>query len=154
MNPSSFFGVMAWLVRDTFRQGVSSRISWIMLGVSGLAILVCLSVSVSGDEPDLYEPAGFVRPQDLAHLPDIERVGAAPMVQGQLTLLFGALNVPLDRTREHAVRFLEVFLAGRIAGNLGVLLALVWTAGFLPTFLEASSITVLLVRPVPRWLIL
>jgi len=154
MNLPSFIGVMIWLVRDTFRQGVSSRISWIMLGVSGVAILACLSVSVTGDEPELYEPAGFVRPQDIAHLPDVERVGAAPVVQGQLTLLFGTMSIPLGRTREHAVRFLEVFLGGRVAGNLGVLLALIWTAGFLPSFLEASSITVLLVRPVPRWLIL
>src|SRR5207249_3472584 len=55
-----------WLVRDTFRQARASGLSWVMLGVSGVCILFCLSVSVHGtrslDRGD--EPPEFVSPKD------------------------------------------------------------------------------------------
>ena len=35
-----------------------------------------------------------------------------------------------------AVHFVQTWLAGWIADTAGILLALLWTAGFLPTFLE------------------
>src|SRR5262249_52015854 len=41
-----------------------------------------------------------------------------------------------------------------VADWAGLLLALVWTAGFLPSFLEPASVSVLLAKPVPRWLVL
>jgi ABC-type transport system involved in multi-copper enzyme maturation permease subunit len=45
-------------------------------------------------------------------------------------------------------------MAGILADTVGVLLALLWTAGFLPTFLEPHCITVLLAKPAPRWSLL
>jgi len=38
-----------WMVRETFRQSLASRLFWVMLGLSLLGALFCLSVSVSGD---------------------------------------------------------------------------------------------------------
>ena len=61
---------------------------------------------------------------------------------------------PVSRERSDAVHFLELLLAGGIAGTLGLLLALVWTAGFVPTFLEPSAASVLLAKPVARWQLL
>jgi hypothetical protein len=47
-----------------------------------------------------------------------------------------------------------VVLAGGVADTVGVLLALVWTASFLPTFLEPAGAAVLLAKPVSRgWLL-
>ena len=43
---------------------------------------------------------------------------------------------------------------GILADTAGVLLALLWTAGFLPTFLEPQAVTVLLAKPAPRWSLL
>jgi ABC-type transport system involved in multi-copper enzyme maturation permease subunit len=71
-----------------------------------------------------------------------------------MSLAFGAISVPLGRERTDAVRFLQLCLAGGVAGTLGLLLALVWTAGFVPTFLGPSSASVLLAKPVPRWQLL
>ena len=62
--------------------------------------------------------------------------------------------MPMGRFREEAIYFLELLLAGLVADTVGVLLALVWTAGFLPTFLEPSAAAVLLAKPVPRWSLL
>ena len=76
------------------------------------------------------------------------------MPSGELTLLFRAIRVPLTRSRVESVRFVELVLAGGLADTAGVLLALIWTAGFLPSFLEPASTSVLLAKPAPRWLLL
>ena len=71
-----------------------------------------------------------------------------------MTLAFGAVSFPVSRERGDAVPFLELLLAGGIAGTFGLLLTLVWTAGFVPTFLEPSAASVLLAKPVARWQLL
>jgi hypothetical protein len=75
-------------------------------------------------------------------------------VGGEATLLFGAVSVPPFRDGDAFVRFLQVILAKWVAGTAGLLLALIWTAGFLPGFLDPSAATVLLAKPTPRWLLL
>jgi ABC-type transport system involved in multi-copper enzyme maturation permease subunit len=75
-------------------------------------------------------------------------------IGGRMTLAFGAISIPLGRERADAVRYLQLLLAGGVADTLGLLLALIWTAGFLPTALEASAASVLLAKPVPRWSLL
>ena len=75
-------------------------------------------------------------------------------ISGRVSLAFGAVSYPVMRERYDDVHFLELVLAGGIAGTLGLLLALVWTAGFMPTFLEASAASVLLAKPQPRWQLL
>jgi hypothetical protein len=74
---------------------------------------------------------------------------------GHVEILFGALpNIPLASDDALPVRTIQLHLAGFVADGLGLLLALIWTAGFLPTFLEPSAVSVLLVKPVPRWSLL
>ena len=41
-----------------------------------------------------------------------------------------------------------------MADTLGLMLTLIWTAGFLPSFLEGRNICVLLAKPAPRWVLL
>ena len=60
----------------------------------------------------------------------------------------------MNRDRRDAVHFVELALAGGVADALGLLLALVWTAGFLPGFLDGRSVSVLLAKPTPRWLLI
>ena len=45
-------------------------------------------------------------------------------------------------------------LAAGVADTLGLLLTLIWTAGFLPGFLAPQAVAVLLAKPVPRWTLL
>jgi hypothetical protein len=71
-----------------------------------------------------------------------------------LEVAFGTFRVGGDRGLPAAVRTLEVHLAGWVADVAGLLIALVWTAGFLPTFLEPAAASVLLAKPSPRWLLL
>ncbi len=137
MNSPQAIYAFRWLIWDTFRQSLATGIFWLMLAASTVVILLCLSVSIEGGET-------------LAHPDDPEL--STP--HGQVTLAFGAFRQPLFRDGESAVHFLLLILAEWVAGAGGVLLALVWTAGFLPTSLRPDAASVLLAKPVPRWILL
>jgi ABC-type transport system involved in multi-copper enzyme maturation permease subunit len=180
---------IGWLIRDTFRQAQASGIFWLMLGVTVLCILLCLSVAVEGDvsladsprdrpealpRSDVYRASAAVAdivargatqsagvwPVPLPlYSPEYQQVVIAerhgvPVVRGQLKLAFGAISVDIARDRLHAVRSLQAVLAGWVADAAGLLLALMWTAGFLPSFLEPGAVSVLLAKPAPRWSLL
>jgi ABC-type transport system involved in multi-copper enzyme maturation permease subunit len=191
MNARGSNGIaLRQLIQDTFRQAAASGISWMMLAVTGISVLLCLSTSISGDAP-IYaddEQAYFLSRPTLREVcpsvvqmlassgpleavtlaaeaskrvwsrmdvnPGIARKEGVETVSGKMTLAFGAISVDLDRDRRAAVHFLELLLAGVVAGTMGVLLTLVWTAGFVPTFLEPHAASVLLAKPEARWQLL
>jgi ABC-type transport system involved in multi-copper enzyme maturation permease subunit len=149
MTGSAFIYIARWLIRDTFRQALASRIFWIMLTVSALCTLFCLGVSIEGGEPlkekgdiEYYKP-GTNEP--LTQTPE----------HGKMSLLFGVVrNLPIGgRDRDSGVQMLATLFAN-FGGTIGLLLTLVWTAAFLPEFLQPSSAAVLLAKPVPRWTLL
>jgi len=158
MNFSSASMTIRWLIRDTFRQSLASGIFWLQLAISGVAVMLCLSAGIQGDAL----PAVPGEPVEILDELEWQKQMARPPEfrdkfnrrQGELTLLFGTVRVPLGRDRTDMVRRIEVFLAGGVADTAGILLALIWTAGFLPSFLEASSASVLLAKPPPRWTLL
>jgi ABC-type transport system involved in multi-copper enzyme maturation permease subunit len=86
--------------------------------------------------------------------PEFAKSEGVDVVAGRMTLGFGVISIAVARERADSVRFLELVLAAGAAGGFGVLLALIWTAGFAPTFLEPSAAAVLLAKPVPRWQLL
>jgi ABC-type transport system involved in multi-copper enzyme maturation permease subunit len=155
MNLPAAILVIRWLVWDTFRQSLASRIFWVMLAVSGICIFLCLSVSTVGLPLKPRDEAAERIPADdpVTKKIDPARVGV-DAIKGEVTYLFGAVRVPWVQYREDAVRWLQLVLAGGVADTVGLLLALIWTAAFLPTFLEPSAISVLLAKPVPRWSLL
>lgn len=146
MTAPSVIYLLRWLVRDTFRQALASRIFWIMLAVSVLATIFCLGVGIEGggdirpDKDYLYAP-GTAKPLDRPG-PEL----------GRLSLLYGAFRVQLFRDARAAIELLYVILGTWVAGAAGLLLALVFTAGFLPEALQPNSAAVLFAKPAPRWL--
>jgi ABC-type transport system involved in multi-copper enzyme maturation permease subunit len=157
MTLSATLHTFAWLTRDTFRQARAGGILWILLVISALATVVCASASIVGDVP-LAAPGenpDFL-PRNDPDAADAAKLAKSGVVvaSGELRLAFGMISIPLNRDAQSAVHFLELILAGGVAGTLGLLLTLVWTAGFLPGFLDTRAITVLLAKPVPRWCLL
>jgi hypothetical protein len=166
--------VVVWqLTRDTFRQARASGVLWVMLAVTAVCTALCLTVGVAGDVAlrDPSEPSFFLPPAATTASPapaasgptaakftrvdtDYARRQGVETVRGRMTLAFGAVSLPVARERGDAVRFVELVLAWGVAGTLGLLLALVWTAGFVPAFLEPGAASVLLAKPAPRWLLL
>lgn len=144
----SALSVTGWMIRDTFRQSRANGLFWIMLGTSAVFIAVCLSAGVT-DKTALR--TGVDTPEFLPRDDPQAKKSDLPAVSGQLTLVFGAFRVPLDRDAPTAVRYLQLLLAGGVADTVGIVLALIFTAGFLPRFLESNSIVILLAKPVPRW---
>lgn len=183
MNAPQTIYAFRWLMRDTFRQATASGIFWLMLGVSLMCILVCLSVRVVGDE-NIHAEGEVVKLTTFdvrrTALDTVDTVAAgATEVSGvwripsstfsreyrevtkalkegftgkkaYLELAFGALQVDIERDRHHAVRAFQLKLAGWVADAAGLLLALMWTAGFLPAFLDPAAVSVLLAKPVSR----
>lgn len=169
MNLPALIYVTRWLIRDTFRQALASGILWLMLAVSGVCILVCLSVGVSGgtrlrqpgETPEFVREPTRAPDETEAHYhrrleafrAEAKRSGV-DIPSGELSVGFGAIRTKVGRDAEDAVHYLELLLAGAVADTTGLLLALIWTAGFLPAFLEPSAASVLLAKPVPRWTLL
>jgi len=147
MNAPAAVNAFRWLIWDTIRQSIASRIFWVMLIASGLCIVFCFSVSITGalrertDEIGLYGADGKL-------LTDPDRN------PGVMSLAFGAIRLPLYRTGASEIQFLEAILGRWVAGLGGLLLALIWTAGFLPEFLQPASATIFLAKPIPRWCLL
>lgn len=158
MNLSESIYVVRWLLQDTLRQSLASGIFWLMLTISGMAILVCLSVGAVGgtsvfadDGSDsLMVPGSHPAAKD----PEKLKRHGVDVAKGELTIGFGAIHIPFTRYRAEGVHYVQLLLAGFVADTIGVLFALIFTAGFMPGFLEAGAISVLLVKPVPRWLLL
>jgi ABC-type transport system involved in multi-copper enzyme maturation permease subunit len=142
------------MVRDTFRQAVASRLIWVMLGLTALCTVFCLGVSVTGEVPRERHPdeLPLYLPKTAA-TPEAQKEGIR-IASGEVSLGFGLFRFPVTKNRADSVRLIQVWLAGVLADTAGVLLALLWTAGFLPTFLEPQAATVLLAKPTPRWVLL
>ncbi len=137
MNSPEVIYAWRWLIRDTFRQARASYVFWVMLAASAVVIIFCLSVSIEGGDP-------LRAPGEL-------EVGPA---HGHMTLAFGAWRIQLFRDGQAQVHFMLLLLAEWIVGAGGTLLALIWTAGFIPDFLQPGNATVLLSKPIPRWVLL
>lgn len=148
---------MRWMVRDTFRQSLHTKLFWVMLGVTALCTVFCASVRVTGGVTVYPGDPLYTLPKDQVHHEGGEQKVTEDGVQiknGEISFGFGAVTAPIAKTKDDAVKFVQIWIAGVLADSLGVLLAIIWTAGFLPTFLEPHSATVLLAKPAPRWAIL
>lgn len=161
MNLPSYLYTQRWLLFDTFRLATSSGLVWVMLAVTLICTVFCLSIGFDRDVPlqDGREPVEFLGPEARERITDadpefLERRTGVVTVTGKMTVGFGALEVDLTRDRSNAIRYVQTLLAGWVADTAGILLLLIWTAGFLPSFLEPTSAAVLLAKPTPRWVLL
>jgi hypothetical protein len=145
MNLPAALFVIRWMIRDTFRQSLAARTFWLLLALTGVCVLFCLSVSVEG--PRSLKPPGEYELFGSDKKPLTER---SPR-QGHIKLAFGALRFELFRDARSEVEFLEALLGKYVGGGFGTLIMLVFTAGFMPEFLLPSAASVLLAKPLPRW---
>ena len=148
MNSPTALLVVRCMFRDTVRQSLASRGFWLLLGLSGVCIVLCLSVGVQG--------ATAVRPPGEIELygPDRQPFTGLNSGHGMISLGFGAVHVEQWRDPESSVRMLETLIALLAGGAVGMLLLLIWASGFLPEFLQPRAASVLLTKPVPRWALL
>lgn len=143
-----------WMVRDTFRQSLASKLFWVMLSITLLCSLFCLSISVTGDDEPPRHPFQLPLYMNKKFVDQKVVKEGIRVPHGEVTLGFGLFKFDITKNRSDSVRLIQLWMAGILADTAGVLLALLWTAGFLPTFLEPQSVTVLLAKPAPRWSLL
>ena len=147
-GPRLAVAAIARLVADTFRQAAASRMMLLALCLAGLGVLACLSVRVEG--PRHLRPEGEIELFDAQKRP-LTGAGAS---LGRMTVGFGVATVGNFRDVDSQVKFLQALLARWAAGVAGTLLILASTAGFLPEFLRPGAASILLAKPVPRWVLL
>jgi hypothetical protein len=149
--------IVGWLVRDTFRQSLAYGIFWILSAVSLVSIALCVSVTVEAP-PTLTAEDGTTDflPRHDPDANDRQRaeISGVKIAEGNMSLAFGAIRLPVARDARAAVHFLQLVLACGVADTLGLLLTIVWTAGFLPGFLDGRNVAVLLAKPASRSLLL
>lgn len=143
-----------WMVRDTFRQSLASKLLWVMLGLTVLCTAFCFGITVTGDEEPPRHPYQIPYYANRTEATPAEKAEGIRVVNGEVSLGFGLFKFQIGKNRADSVRLVQLWLAGVLADTAGVLLALLWTAGFLPMFLEPQAVTVLLAKPAPRWSIL
>lgn len=145
-----------WMVRDTFRQSLASKLFWVMLGITAMCTFFCFGMTVV--TPGERETHPFELP--IHTRPGVDPEAEKAMQEGirisggQMTIGFGLFTFEVPKFKNDAVRFFQLRLAGILADTAGVLLALLWTGAFLPTFLEPQAVTVLLAKPAGRWTLL
>src|SRR5665213_561782 len=114
MNSPTAVLVVRCMIRDTVRQSLASRGFWLLAGLSGLCILLCLSVGVEG--ATAVRPRGEIELYGADHQP----YTGLNRGHGTISLGFGAVRVEQWRDPESSVRMLEILLALVVAGAVGM----------------------------------
>ena len=118
--------MQAWaLIVDGFRESRDRKIFWVMLAISLLvtAALACIGFS-----------------------------------SGQIDILFGLWTIDAEvffiagqLSSGRIARMLVDGVLDLVVGFFGVMLAIIATAGSIPTFLQSGTIDVTLAKPIARW---
>lgn len=156
MNSPTLLRLIGWVVYTTFREALASRLFAAAALVTGVCVVFCLSVRVAGQPPLPCDPGEARMRLPLEEVQGMGRANADGMdvASSQISFLFGAVRIHYRHYTEDAVIFVQLLLAGFVADTAGVLLALIWTAGFLPNFFDPARSAVLFVKPMPRWALL
>ncbi|HTF55842.1 MAG TPA: ABC transporter permease [Planctomycetota bacterium] len=73
----------------------------------------------------------------------------------RMSIFFGSLDVDMYRQSVTDVIYaIQDTLANVVAGWVGILIAIIATAGFIPNMLQKGTLDLTLARPAPRWRIL
>lgn len=160
MNLPTALRTIQWMIWDTLRQSLATRLFWIILGMTLVCVVFCLSVSIEGGDPlptDPGEAQWRLPPND----PEVKKLGpekikkeGVDVFRSRVTYGFGYFPMEAQRDRTDSVRFIHILLSWVVAGMIGIFLVLMWTAGFMPSFLDPQQVTVMLAKPVPRWSLL
>ena len=113
-----------WMIRDTFRQSLATRLFWVMAGLTLLCVVFCFGVSIQGDNNRPRHPDEVPDRMPRSHATPQVVAEGIPISGGRMSLGFGLFEFEIGKHRADAVRFLQLWLAGVLADTVGVLLAL------------------------------
>lgn len=113
------------LIVDSFRESRDRKTFWLMLFFS---LAIAGAMACIGFEPN------------------------------KIVILFGVWEIETDvltisgvLRRDIIAGIVVDYIADTVLGSVGIVLAIVATAGFIPGFVEKGAIGVLLAKPIPRW---
>lgn len=122
----------ATLIIDSFRESVDRKIFWVIVAITLLVLLTMTSISFHADRVSLL-------------------FGAWELETGVVDPDTGAGRYdPATALGRRNIASVAVGIGDTLMGTLGIILSLIATAGFLPSFLERGAIDVVLSKPMPR----
>lgn len=149
MTGSQFLQIMKCLTGESLRQAVASHLFPLLLFYSASIITLAATVRFS-NIPDAanYEIAQRAPVEEAARIgpEELEKSGI-PLIQGEIKLLFGVVKMPWLKFKENAIRYFESMLVFFTSDAVGLVFALIWTAGFIPEFLQGFWWSMLRLRP-------
>ncbi len=182
MNLPLIIRAIRWMIYDTFRQSLATRLFWAMVILNLVIVVFCFSIKIRGDEMLPLAPGEIPMRLNLQKAIELGHEKALPfgmvihpigvewlseplgriiakkegldIFDTKVSLGFGLIELPKSKDRVDAIRQIHVWLGGIVADTVGMFLVLIWTAGFLPSFLEPNHVTILLAKPTPRWALL
>lgn len=92
---------------------------------------------------------GWADPLDVGGL---MRISAAGLTE--FDLVFGEGSMGVAFSARYFIANLENFIGNALAGWFGIIIAIVATAGFVPSLLQGGTTHLFLAKPAPRWVFL
>jgi hypothetical protein len=136
----SYIQLTRSFLNESIRMALASKLMLLWFVMSASIFLICLSVRFE----KIPSGAGSINQQRVPH-EEAERVGnfeiqadGTPSIQGKIQILFGAISLDWPHFREKAGLFMESLLGFFLADWPGLVLALIFTGGLLPEFLNAD----------------
>src|SRR5689334_12711138 len=99
---------LRWMVRDTFRQSLASKLLWVMLGLTFLCTAFCFGITVSGDEEAPRHPDQIPYYANRKAATEAEKAEGIRVVSGQVSLGFGLFHFDIGKTRTDSVRLVQL----------------------------------------------
>ncbi len=156
MTSAQLIQIIKSLTGESLRQAFASWLFPLLLIYCGLIITLAgtirfTNIPLASD----YESA------ERAPLEEAKRLGTeelkktgVPLIQGEIQILFGSIKIPWVKFRENAVNYFETLLVFFTSDAAGIIFTLIWTAGFIPEFLQGFWWNMLRIRPISLTLLL
>ena len=134
------------VLKDSFREALSSRVLWILIILTTLLLLLAAPVGIR--EQKVAQPP----------TPGTEADESSPTGKTEIVATYLVWDIfdPIPMSRAQATPVIKALLAGIIdffVGTLGVFAAILVTASIIPHTFEAGAIDLLLSKPVSRSLL-
>jgi hypothetical protein len=94
MNLPAALLAIRWLIWDTFRQSIASRIFQVMLAVTVLCVFLCLSTSTTRlPIKPVGTPAERISATQAKKIKG-QKYPGVDVIDGEFTICFGAVRIP------------------------------------------------------------
>lgn len=113
------------LIADSFRESLDRKIFWVMLIIEGIVAAAMFCITFQPDQVDILFGTWVIK-----------------------TDIFGAGG---ELRTDFLTSVLVEWIGDSVLGSVGIFLAIIATAGFIPSLLDRGTVELVASKPLPRW---